>query len=223
MVYMNTEIEFWQSKTIDENQCWIWNGPKDKSGYGSCRYDGISWRVIRLSLFLTTGENPGHKYACHKCDNPECFNPDHLYWGSPAQNVNDMVSRTFINGKYGGLCMRGHDQQIHGKSINNGTSVSCIPCGRLKEIAKKLYNKQKITAPSYKTLEQYGYKDDHARLIMDYLGIDINENTILTEYRAIRNGVTLTISYSLEEAESYLPTGASLEKREIVIHNWLSA
>ena len=47
--------------------------------------------LARYVRFLEDGEWP--VYACHHCDNPACWNPDHIYAGDPTSNVADMLSR----------------------------------------------------------------------------------------------------------------------------------
>lgn len=75
-------------------ECWEWNGSK-RGGYGriivGSRKDG-SRRTItahRLSYILNFGEIPDGMEICHKCDNPCCINPGHLFAGTRQDNVND--------------------------------------------------------------------------------------------------------------------------------------
>ena len=74
--------------------CWEWNGCK-RSGYGrttaGSRKDGSRRTVSahRLSYELYKGEIPHGYVICHKCDNPCCINPDHLFAGTVQDNVDD--------------------------------------------------------------------------------------------------------------------------------------
>ncbi len=78
---------------IEKTQdCWIWKGAKNKSGYGSFRHEGKHWmRANRVSYLLHKGDIPEGMLVCHSCDNPECVNPDHLHLGTPKSN---MIERT---------------------------------------------------------------------------------------------------------------------------------
>lgn len=88
-------LEFWErvKLTADASRCWLWFGPSDKHGYGIWNMNGQRWSAHRFALYLTKGKELTLN-ALHKCDNPPCVNPNHLYEGTQSQNMVDSWQRT---------------------------------------------------------------------------------------------------------------------------------
>ncbi len=87
--------QFWD-KMDRSGECWIWQGYRNPKGYGQIRItsEEKTTRAVlthRLSYELTYGPIPNGKYVCHRCDNPSCCRPDHLFIGTIADNQQDMV------------------------------------------------------------------------------------------------------------------------------------
>ncbi len=73
--------------------CWEWKGYKSKRGYGAFGHRNMVQRVHRFSYYLHFGIIPLGKEVCHKCDNPGCVRPDHLFLGSHLDNMADMMRK----------------------------------------------------------------------------------------------------------------------------------
>lgn len=74
-------------------RCWEWTGCRVR-GYGQLfRAPGTPDRTHRISWELAHGAIPPGMYVCHKCDNPPCVNPEHLFVGTSSDNHRDCVAK----------------------------------------------------------------------------------------------------------------------------------
>lgn len=84
--------EFLQ-KVDTTGDCWIWTGRIDGHGYGAVIVGKHGKGAHRLSWVLHRGPIPKGMCVLHKCDNPPCVNPDHLFIGTIRDNVHDMCRK----------------------------------------------------------------------------------------------------------------------------------
>lgn len=88
--------KFWArvDKSGGDNACWSWTGALYRNGYGSVYLrPKLYLRTRRVAYELTHGEIPDGLYICHRCDNPPCCNPAHLFAGTAKDNFEDMVKK----------------------------------------------------------------------------------------------------------------------------------
>ena len=88
-------IRFWEKvpKGISENKCWPWKGGHKSDGYGVINVGGRCESAHRQMWRFVNGEIPEGHHILHKCDNPPCVNPRHLWLGTHAQNMADMGNK----------------------------------------------------------------------------------------------------------------------------------
>ena len=70
--------------------CWEWTGYRDRGGYGKVMVDRRKSLAHRVVYAAVHGEIPSEMCVCHRCDNPACCNPAHLFLGSHTDNMRDM-------------------------------------------------------------------------------------------------------------------------------------
>jgi hypothetical protein len=73
--------------------CWVWQGATRKRGYGEIKRTGKMYSTHRVVYETLHGPIPDGYMVCHKCDNPACNNPDHLFLGNAFLNMQDMAAK----------------------------------------------------------------------------------------------------------------------------------
>ncbi len=86
------DARFWE-RTERCGDCWLWTGPLVDGRYGTTTRHRRHHLAHRYAYLLTYGPIPAGIKVCHTCDTPRCINPAHLFLGTQADNVADMIQK----------------------------------------------------------------------------------------------------------------------------------
>jgi hypothetical protein len=124
---------FW-SKVEKTDGCWNWTGCKHSSkGYGSFRSGNRMQRAHRVSYEMHCGPIPADMLVLHRCDNPGCVNPDHLFVGTNADNMADKVAK----GRQAHFCPGRGEAAPNARLTENQVFAIRAASEPIREIAEK--------------------------------------------------------------------------------------
>lgn len=108
---------FWSYVEIAApDACWLWSLTKSTGGYGQISFARKNRKAHRVAYFLHYGVDPESKLVCHRCDNPPCCNPSHLFLGTEKDNTQDAKRKGRLKAGVGAR----HGTKTHPESHANG-------------------------------------------------------------------------------------------------------
>lgn len=116
----------WNTGPYEPNGCRLWMGHRHTRGYGEISMDGKKVTVGRAILGLCHGDG---RVACHRCDNPPCCNPAHLYAGDQLDNARDRDAKGRNGFSRRAVCRNGHPFDKVNTYAHRGHRV-CRACNR---------------------------------------------------------------------------------------------
>lgn len=91
---LTPEQRFWSKVNRGgPDECWEWRAARDKNGYGFFKLYPLMLKAHRVSWEYRHGPIPKGLFVLHRCDNPPCVNPAHLFLGTARDNSRDMFSK----------------------------------------------------------------------------------------------------------------------------------
>lgn len=115
---------FWSKVHVGvDDECWPWTAAINWKGYGRFKTllrSGVPGheRAHRVAWSLCKGEIPDGSLVLHRCDNPACCNPNHLFLGTTQDNINDKINKN--------RQLRG--EQIAQAKLNSATIIKIREC-----------------------------------------------------------------------------------------------
>jgi hypothetical protein len=135
------EERFWDSvERRGPDECWPWQR-KTHLKYGYFAANGRHYIASRVAWAIANGSSPDG-LVCHRCDNPTCCNPAHLFLGTVADNIRDMAAKGRGHNQQKTHCKRGHPFTPENTSTNHrdghGPYRRCLACRRAEVRSRPL-------------------------------------------------------------------------------------
>ncbi len=140
----SVEERFWEKVERGPN-CWTWIGGLANKGYGTFFYQGRLIGAHRASYQIAYGPIEDGAWVLHRCDNPPCVRPDHLFLGDARTNVADMDKKGRANRPAGDRhlnaqkthCPRGHPYDEQNTRRDRAGGRYCRTCNRERMRVKR--------------------------------------------------------------------------------------
>jgi len=122
-------LRFWAH--VDRSgDCWLWRGALMTTGYGAFHLHGKRVLAHRLAYELLNGEITEGLQVCHRCDVRACVRPDHLFLGTPSENMQDALKKGRLPNLFQrqDRCRRGHEFTPETTYTHRDGRRLCRPC-----------------------------------------------------------------------------------------------
>lgn len=143
--------------------CIEWIGNRRPDGYGRMHINGMDTAAHRAAWMLFRGEIPEAMFVCHHCDNPGCVNVEHLYIGTPQDNMDDMVRRgrdaaKKYPDKWPRILQKMHSvTKVHKGDLNPNARITATDAAAIrasKEMTKVLVERYGVTRQTIQSIRR---------------------------------------------------------------------
>jgi hypothetical protein len=143
VVMMTTELRFLKFVEFIPYGCWNWTGALSTKGYGRFSFRGKNCFAHRVAYEIWIDKIPAGLFVCHRCDNPKCIRPSHLFLGDNSDNQQDAAKKVRHWQSKKTHCVNGHpfskDNTYYRKSYKRGRI--CKTCANRQ--SKETYERTK--------------------------------------------------------------------------------
>ena len=124
--------------------CHIWTGLLNYKKYGWIQNNKKQVKAHRASYVIYNGEIPYGMLVCHRCDNPQCVNPAHLFLGTASDNEQDKMNKGRHHQRKKTHCPHGHEYAGDNLYIDKDGHRNCRAC--FKVSSKRSQDKKKLAS-----------------------------------------------------------------------------
>lgn len=124
-----TLLDRFLAKIQKTETCWLWTAGRcsSKATYGAFYFEGRDQPAHRVSWILRNGTIPKGLHVLHHCDTPLCVNPEHLFLGTPQDNMTDKVKKNRqFRPAIRWVCPSNHDKRVTGYYLIRGKHICKI-------------------------------------------------------------------------------------------------
>ena len=147
---LSVEERFW-SQVHKGDGCWLFFGRRGKvHPYAAIWINGSRTSAHRFVFELTKGPIPAGMFVCHTCDNPTCVRPDHLFLGTAADNVHDMLAKGRANPPHGDAHpWRRHPELVRRAEANPNSKLTTPAVREIRTAWSQRKTSQRALADRY--------------------------------------------------------------------------
>lgn len=142
-------VRFWAHVETPVDGCWEWTGGTTHFGYGAFKKQNrVQVNSHRYSWELHNGPIPEGVFVCHRCDNPLCVRPDHLFLGSGFDNMRDASKKGRMHNQFSKMtnCIHGHPLSGDNLKIRSDGSRACRTCLKRRGDERRARQRAKLQA-----------------------------------------------------------------------------